>query len=97
MTEALPATPWPLRSVIWSAAGWIGLVGGFFCIFYVVDLLLPPLDGGILRAGLRGAVSTVLICAIYQASRVTGHHGRQLRAATARAEMLRDPEGLVRT
>jgi len=45
----------------------------------------------LLRAAVRGGVGAGLAALIYQTSRVIGARGRRLRAATATAEMRRDP------
>jgi len=77
-------------SWLWCGAGWLLLAAGFLLIFYLLDLLLPPLDRSVLRAGLRGGIGVSLIGLIYQLSRAARARGRQWRAATAGAEMARD-------
>jgi len=77
-------------SWLWCGAGRLLLAAGFLLIFYLLDLLLPPLDRSVLRAGLRGGIGVSLIGLIYQLSRAARARGRQWRAATAGAEMARD-------
>jgi hypothetical protein len=81
----------PWLGFAWSASGWLAMLAGFICLLYLLDKFLPPLDRGVLRAALRGGIGAGLAGLIYQTSRVIGARGRRMRAATAMAEMRRDP------
>jgi hypothetical protein len=80
---------------VWRVAGWLTVLAGFALVLFLLDKFLPPLDRGVLRAGLRGGIAGGIAALIYQTSRGIAARGRQMRAETAGTAMTRDPRAPV--
>lgn len=81
----------PLLGAVLRISAWLAMLAAVVLLLYLLDLVLPPLDRGVWRAGLRAGIGAGLAGALYQVSRAVSTRGRQLRASTATAVMTRDP------
>jgi hypothetical protein len=78
-------------SVFWSVGAWALALVGLVVLLDLLDKFLPPLDRGVLRAGLRGAIGGGWVALVYQTSRAINARARRMRAVGALTEMARDP------